>query len=91
MTENSDYLNSNTVSKLEDAINIYMNEKISSYLYKVAKDYNSDIDGLGKFAVKNFLTMKDWENYNWLDNFNTSFFNVDVKTTVKSGYILVES
>lgn len=91
MNEKSDYLDSNNVSKLEQAVNSYMENEISSYLYKISKDFNSDIDGFGKHAVKNFLTWDEWKNYNWLENFNSSFFDVKVETSVKSGYILMET
>lgn len=91
MTKNSNYLNPSTVSKLEEAVNSYMQYQISSFLYKISKDYNSDIVGLGKYAAKNFLTTQDWENYNWLDNFNTAFFNVEVKTELKSGDVFIET
>lgn len=91
MNENSEYLDSTHVSKLEDAVNSYLEDKISSYLYKISKEFNSDIDGFGKYAVKNFLTWDEWVNYDWLQNFNTSFFDVNVETVVKSGYILMET
>ena len=39
----------------------------------------------GKYAVKYFPTIKDWQDYNWLDNFQNSTFNVNVETTIKSG------
>ena len=54
-------------------------------LYKTAKEYNCDIDGFGKYAVKYFTTIQDWQAYNWLDNFQNSTFNVNVETTIKSG------
>ena len=38
--------------------------------------YNSDIDGFGRYAAKYFVTLQDWDNYNWLDNFQNSTFNV---------------
>lgn len=89
MNENSNYLDSTNISKIEEAVNAYMEDKISSYLYKISKEFNSDIDGFGRYAVKNFLTLEDWENYGWLDNFNTSFFDINVDAVVKSGYILM--
>ena len=55
-------------------------------LYKTAKEYHSDIDGFGKHAVKYFLTMQEWNDYNWLDNYKNSTFNVTVDSTLKSGY-----
>ena len=91
MNEGSKYLNFDNVRKLENAVTKYMKDKINSYLYKISKEFNSDIDGFGKYAVRHFTTWDTWENYNWLNNFNTSFFDIDVKTNVKSGYILMES
>lgn len=91
MDENSKYLSSEEISKLEKALNSYLTTKFYDYLYKVSKELNSDIDGFGKHVVQNFLTMDDWKNYNWLENFKNSFFEVTVNTAVKSGYILMES
>ncbi len=91
MNDSSNYLDFDNVSKLEEAVTVYMKSQIDSYLYKISKEFNSDIDGFGKYAVRHFLTWDSWENYNWLNNFNTSFFDVTVKTNVKSGYILMET
>lgn len=91
MNDSSNYLNFTNVSKLEEAVTVYMKSQIESYLYKISKEFNSDIDGFGKYAVRHFATWKAWESYNWLNNFNTSFFDVAVQTNVKSGYILMET
>ena len=91
MDENSKYLSSENVSLLEKSANFYLTTKLYDYLYKVSKDLKSDIDGFGKYIVKDFLTMDEWENYNWLENFKNSFFDVKVETKVKSGYIFMES
>ena len=63
----------------------YLKKALNDYLYKTAKEYNCDIDGFGKYAVKYFTTIQDWQAYNWLDNFQNSTFNVNVETTIKSG------
>lgn len=91
MDENSKYLTMENISLLEKSTNFYLTTKLYEYLYKVSKDFKSDIDGFGKHVVKNFLTVEEWENYNWLENFKNSFFDVKVETKVKSGYILMES
>lgn len=91
MNGSSNYLDFTNVSKLEEAVTVYMKSQIESYLYKISKEFNSDIDGFGKYAVRHFATWKAWESYNWLNNFNTSFFDVAVQTNVKSGYILMET
>lgn len=91
MNENSKYLNNDELECLEKALNSYLTDKIYAYLYKVSKELNSDIDGFGKYLVQNFQTSQEWENFNWLENFKNSFFNVTVDTTIKSGYILMET
>lgn len=91
MDENSQYLDEYYLKELEKYANSYMQDKIYTYLYKISKEFNSDIDGFGKYAVKNFLTWNDWINYNWLDNFKNSFFEVTVETNIKSGYVLMET
>lgn len=91
MGENSKYLNNEEVEYLQKALDSYLTTKIYDYLYKVSKDLNSDIDGFGKHLVQNFKTSEEWENFNWLENFKNSFFDVTVHTTIKSGYILMET
>lgn len=91
MDENSNYLNQEEVTRLEKAINSYMTSQLYNYLYKISKDFNSDIDGFGSYVVRNFKTYEEWQNFNWLQNFKNSFFNVTVNTTVKSSYIIIES
>lgn len=91
MDENSNYLNHDEVTRLEKAINSYMTSKLYDYLYKISKEFNSDIDGFGSYVVRNFRTYEEWKNFNWLENFKNSFFNVTVNTTVKSSYIIIES
>lgn len=91
MDENMKYLDSESVKILEKYTNSYLEAQLYQYLYKVSKEYNSDIDAFGKHVLKNFKTWDDWINYNWLENFENSFFNVSVETKVKSGYILMET
>ena len=82
---NSSYYSKENIQLIEESCNQYLKKALNDYLYKTAKEYNCDIDGFGKYAVKYFPTIKDWQDYNWLDNFQNSTFNVNVETTIKSG------
>ena len=82
----NNYYNKENIKLIETACNEYLQKNIIDYLYKTSKTYNSDIDGFGKYAVKSFSTIQDWQAYNWLDNYSNSVFNVEVNTTIKSGY-----
>lgn len=88
-TGKSDYYTKENIELIEDTCNEYLKENISKYLYKTAKDYESDIDGFGKYAVKYFPTLQDWNEYSWLDSYKDSIFNVEVNTSLKSGYMFL--
>lgn len=87
----SGYSSRSQTQKLESQINSYFEEIITNYLYKVSKEYNSDIDGLGKYAIKYFPTKDEWNNYNWLDSFQNSFFNITVNSKIKSSTNFINS
>lgn len=91
MDETSENLNKENVKKLEDYTNKYLENNISNYLYKTSKEYKTDIDGFGNYARKYFTFWNDWQNYNWLNNYQNAFFKVTVYSNIKSSYLLMES
>lgn len=91
MSENSKYLSSEVLDSISNSCNSYLESVFSDYLYKTAKDFNSDINGLGKYALKNFFTTTQYEDYNWQENYKNSFFDVKVNTSVKSGMLITET
>ena len=80
---NNDYFNIIT-----DELNKYLIETVEDYLYTISKEYNSDIAGIGKFAAQNFLTIDDFENFDWLNNFKDCFFDVNARSNVISELLL---
>lgn len=84
-SETSNYSSSQVLEDLSNASSKYLQSQISAYLYKTSKDFKSDINGFGKYAVKNYLTLDDWLASNWLNNYQNAFFDVDVSVNVKSG------
>lgn len=82
----SSYYTSENSKLIEETCNDFLKKNILEYLYKTSKDYKSDIDGFGKHAVKYFSTMQEWNDYDWLDNYENSIFDVEVDSTLKSGY-----
>lgn len=91
MNQEHDYLKEENLSILETYANSYLEETIAAYLYKTAKEFKSDIAGFGKKAVNKFLFWKDWEEYNWLSNYQNAFFDVDVTTNIRSGRLLLKT
>ena len=90
MNNESGYLTNNNISVIEETCNYYLKQQIISYLYKTSKEFESDVVGFGKYAVSKFATLEDWYSYNWLANYQNSYFNVNVNTNMKSGYLLME-
>lgn len=76
-----------TLQTLNDAVNAYLEYCINEYLYKTAKDFHSDIDNFGLHVLPKYLTVDEWTNSNWLDNYQNSFFDVNVNTNIVSGYL----
>ena len=78
------YDSEEALQMIEQSASKYLKNQISSYLYKTSKDYRSDVCGFGKYAVKNYLTIGEWHNSDWLNNYQNSFFDVNVTLNVKS-------
>lgn len=91
MNKNSNTLNEENTKKIEEYTNKYLEQNISSYLYKTSRDFQADINGLGRYAIKNFLFWNDWADYNWLNKFQTATFEVEVDSVFRSAYLLMES
>ena len=85
-----DYSDQDTISIIEDYTNLYLEENISSYLYKTAKEYHSDIDNFGKYVIGNYLTWNEWIESDWLGNYENAFFKVKVSTNVENGGLYVK-
>lgn len=73
---------------IESYANSYVKENIEKYLYKTSKDFKSDIAMFGRYAVFSFNTWDKWTKYNWLDNYENAFFDVDVNVDIVSSYLV---
>ena len=79
-----DYSNEENLKLIEDYTNTYLEQNISSYLYKTSKEYKCDIANLGRHVVSNYLTWEEWIESDWLYNYQNSFFSVKVDSNVRS-------
>lgn len=85
---NTSNLTSDLINQIEESTKKYLTDQLYQYLYKTSTEFKSDISGLGKFAKKNFVTLQDWDSYNWLSNYSSCSFQVDLDFSIKSGYLL---
>lgn len=91
LDENTSYSSEEALSLIQKYAEKYISNQISTYLYKTAKEYNSDICGFGKYVVTNYATLNEWYDSNWLEKYKNSFFNVNVNVIVKSGNTFTKS
>ena len=87
LDKNLNYSELNTLKNIEQYTNSYLEQSISSYLYKTSKEYKSDIDNFGKYVIYNYLTWNDWIESDWLYNYQNAFFSIDVNTTIENGQL----
>lgn len=84
----SNFFEEENLKLVEEYAKSYITSEIEKYLYKLSKDYGTDIDLFGRYAVKHFSTWDEWINYNWLDNFQNAFFKVEANVEVVSSYLI---
>ncbi len=91
MSKDSKYLSPEVLDSISNSCNSYLESVFSDYLYKTSKEFNSDINNIGKHVLKNFFTTKQYEDYDWSENYKNAFFDVEVNTSIKSGMLLTET
>lgn len=91
MSRGSQYLDTNVLDSISNSCNSYLESQFSSYLYKTSTVFESDINGLGSYALSKFVTTTEFNNYNWLDNYKNSTFDVDINTIIDSGFLLTQT
>lgn len=91
LSKASSDLSNDNIKKIEEYADSYIKYQVEQYLYKTSKTLGCDIDDFGRYAAKKFTTQADWEAYNWIDNYNNSFFNVEISTNILSGNLLTQT
>ena len=91
MSKNSQYLDNDILDAISESCNNYLEDQFSSYLYKTSTVFESDINGLGVYSLSKFTTSSEFNDYNWLNNYKNSTFDVDIKTVIDSGFLLTQT
>ena len=91
MKDNLKYLDSSVLDELSKGANKYLEDILINYLYKTSVQFKSDINGFGKYCLSNFLTIPEFENFDWKNNYTNSAFKVSVNTQIESGFLITET
>lgn len=81
------YSNPEVLENLSEQAKNFLKKNIENYLNKTSKELDSDIAGFSKHAIINFLTIEDWDNYNWISKYSNSKFNINVNLNVSSSLL----
>lgn len=85
--ENSDYSNSEVLKKLSANGEKYLKENIENYLTKTSKELDADIANFSQHAISKFITLNQWDNYDWASKYKNANFNVKVDFNVTSSLL----
>jgi germination protein, Ger(x)C family len=72
---------------LEDTIE----DDVRKTIEKTQKQMGTDIYGFGYYAADKFITIADFEKYNWLSHFIDARVNVHVETNIRRTGLMAES
>lgn len=89
--DSGNYLDDKVLKEISSAASKYIELQMKNYLYKTSKNYKSDINGFGRYILSNFLTIQELEKFNWSQNYENSFFKVNSKVNIKSGFLITET
>ncbi len=76
------YENPDKKKILEDACKKYITEEIKKTFDK-CKEFKADVFNFGHTAVRQFLTIPEWEEYNWLEKFTNSELKIDINLIIR--------
>lgn len=71
-----DYLDSNYINNVKKQVTEVLEKKMNEYLNKLQNEYNADLPEFYKYSRKNFLTSKEYTQYNFREKFKEAKINV---------------
>lgn len=85
--KDSDYVDSKILKDISSKASEFLKQHIEDYLNKTSKKFKADITGFSNYALSNFLTTKDWENYSWASKYENANFTVKVDFGITSSLL----
>lgn len=71
-------------SKFEEYFEAKTKESIEKFLQKITNELDCDVCRFSEAAKSSFLTVKEWEEYNWKEKFSQCEYEVKVNLTVRT-------
>lgn len=91
LVSNSDFSTKENLNIICEYANSYLSYHINNYLYKTSKELKSDTVGFGRYLLSSFSTLPDWYNQDWISNYQNSFFDISVDTTITNSNLILKN
>lgn len=88
LAPNINYDTNEALSIVSEASKQFLEEQFYKYLNKVCTEYNTDIDQFSTKIAAHFATISDFKNFNWIEKYKDSEFDVNVDINVISSLLL---
>lgn len=85
-----DYLDSNYISSIKKKVREVLDKRMQNYIDKIQKEYNADINELYKYSRKNFLSVKEYDEYNFKEKFKDAKINVNLDISFNDSGLNIE-
>ena len=82
-----DYSSINNLSIIKNKVDEYLSNLIKDYLYKISREYNSDIAYFSEILSTKYLTVEEFNKVPWENIFKDSIFEVSVDSSINSSYL----
>ena len=82
-----DYSSTTNLSIIKNEVDKYLSDLIKKYLYKISREYNSDIAHFNEILSTKYLTADEFNKIPWENIFKDSVFEVSVDSNINSSYL----
>ena len=89
--DNLTFSKQDTLTRINDSLKNFLKTKMSDYLYKTSREFKCDLNGFYRIVKRKFLTLPDYQNYNWEKKYQDVVFNVDIDSNVISSFLVQNS
>ena len=86
-----DFSDKDTLNSVNAILKEFLTSKMKDFLYKTSRDYGCDINGFYRLVKQKFLTIPEYNNYNWGEMYKKADFNVEIDSNVISSFSVQNS
>lgn len=88
-SQGNNQYNKENINDLHIQLEDVLKEGITKVIEKTQKEYNADIFGFGKNVSGKFLTIQEWEDFNWNDKYEKAQINVNIHIDIRRSGLII--